>query len=363
MMSYLWILLLGSLLATSAKAQETDPEEEAAASIVTTPAGVTEAEANLEDGTDDTSKKEESNGEPGPEEKNENSEVVEGQVNAGAGHPEEENATIVTPEATPAPDHLVPEPADPTDEVEGSETPAAGDERHQTPAADDKEEATATPVEEGGLSPTVGDTEQGTPAAGDAEEPTNQEPTVFPEVVVPTADVAGKPAPTIAEGEPEDKEPEVSDPAVEDEQKEPSVPAVEEDQTVSEGGPGVRRIIPLPTVEAVVPDSEVKPAFNLEDALGEGPKEDANGANAFAAGSTEDANKPQAQEGSSNSLTGILCTVGVALVGAVTGYFTYQKKKLCFKNRQEADPEAARKADAAEANSDPQVLSNLLKSS
>lgn len=39
-------------------------------------------------------------------------------------------------------------------------------------------------------------------------------------------------------------------------------------------------------------------------------------------------------EGSSSSVAGILATVGVALVAAAVGYFTYQKKKLCFKNRQ-----------------------------
>ncbi|XP_008279280.1 CD99 antigen-like protein 2 [Stegastes partitus] len=76
---------------------------------------------------------------------------------------------------------------------------------------------------------------------------------------------------------------------------------------------------------------------------------------------TED--KPEVKESGSGSLAGILSAVGVAAVGAVTGYFTYQKKKLCFKNRQEADPEAAHKADAAEAQSDPQVLSTLLNSS
>lgn len=36
----------------------------------------------------------------------------------------------------------------------------------------------------------------------------------------------------------------------------------------------------------------------------------------------------------SGSLAGILCAIGVAAVGAVTGYFTYQRKQLCFKNRQ-----------------------------
>ncbi|XP_077584616.1 uncharacterized protein LOC144204477 isoform X2 [Stigmatopora nigra] len=69
------------------------------------------------------------------------------------------------------------------------------------------------------------------------------------------------------------------------------------------------------------------------------------------------------EESGSGSLAAILCAVGVAVVGAVAAYFTYQKKKLCFKNLHDDDPEAARKADTTEAQSDPQVLSNLLNSS
>ncbi|XP_005918395.1 uncharacterized protein si:ch211-39i22.1 isoform X3 [Haplochromis burtoni] len=71
----------------------------------------------------------------------------------------------------------------------------------------------------------------------------------------------------------------------------------------------------------------------------------------------------QPQKASSSSLAAILSAIVVSAVGAIAGYFTYQQKKLCFKNRQEADPEAPHKADAAEARSDPQVLSNLLNSS
>ncbi|KAL3970087.1 potassium voltage-gated channel Shaw-related subfamily C member 4 [Sarotherodon galilaeus] len=69
------------------------------------------------------------------------------------------------------------------------------------------------------------------------------------------------------------------------------------------------------------------------------------------------------KQASSGSLAAILSVIVVSAVGAIAGYFTYQQKKLCFKNRQEADPEAPHKADAAEARSDPQVLSNLLNSS
>lgn len=36
-------------------------------------------------------------------------------------------------------------------------------------------------------------------------------------------------------------------------------------------------------------------------------------------------------EGSAGPLAGIISAVGVALVGAASSYFAYQKKKLCFK--------------------------------
>lgn len=36
-------------------------------------------------------------------------------------------------------------------------------------------------------------------------------------------------------------------------------------------------------------------------------------------------------EAGSGKVAGILGAIGVALVGAASGYFAYQKKKLCFK--------------------------------
>lgn len=38
-----------------------------------------------------------------------------------------------------------------------------------------------------------------------------------------------------------------------------------------------------------------------------------------------------ATEAGSGTLAGIISAVGVALVGAASSYFAYQKKKLCFK--------------------------------
>lgn len=38
-----------------------------------------------------------------------------------------------------------------------------------------------------------------------------------------------------------------------------------------------------------------------------------------------------AAEAGSGPIAGIISAIGVALVGAASGYFAYQKKKLCFK--------------------------------
>ncbi|XP_036397257.1 CD99 molecule isoform X1 [Megalops cyprinoides] len=66
------------------------------------------------------------------------------------------------------------------------------------------------------------------------------------------------------------------------------------------------------------------------------------------------------QEGGSGQIAGIVSAVGVAIIGAASSYFAYQKKKLCFKI-QGGDPESANKDSGTQA--EPQVLSNLLKSS
>ncbi|XP_042613409.1 CD99 antigen-like [Cyprinus carpio] len=56
------------------------------------------------------------------------------------------------------------------------------------------------------------------------------------------------------------------------------------------------------------------------------------------------------------ALTAIISSVGVAVLSAVSSYFAYQKKKLCFKIQGESGKNRG-------TRSDPQVLSNLLRSS
>ncbi|XP_077102955.1 CD99 molecule isoform X2 [Siphateles boraxobius] len=60
------------------------------------------------------------------------------------------------------------------------------------------------------------------------------------------------------------------------------------------------------------------------------------------------------------AMAAIISSVGVALLGAVSSYFAYQKKKLCFKVQGGEDPESGKNHGT---QSDPQVLSNLLRSS
>ncbi|XP_051799408.1 CD99 molecule isoform X1 [Acanthochromis polyacanthus] len=70
------------------------------------------------------------------------------------------------------------------------------------------------------------------------------------------------------------------------------------------------------------------------------------------------ADQPPAEAGS-GQIAGIASAIGVALLGAASSYFAYQKKKLCFKLQGGADPESGKGHHGT--NSDPQVFSNLLR--
>ncbi|KAG7315951.1 hypothetical protein KOW79_020817 [Hemibagrus wyckioides] len=69
--------------------------------------------------------------------------------------------------------------------------------------------------------------------------------------------------------------------------------------------------------------------------------------------------QPKAAEG--GQMAGIISAVAVAVFGAASSYFAYQKKKLCFKVQGGTDPESGRNQSGTQ--SDPQAFSNLLRSS
>ncbi|XP_061834200.1 CD99 molecule isoform X3 [Nerophis lumbriciformis] len=69
----------------------------------------------------------------------------------------------------------------------------------------------------------------------------------------------------------------------------------------------------------------------------------------------------QPQEAGSGAIAGIASAIGVAILGAASSYFAYQKKKLCFKIQGGADPERGKGHHGTQSN--PQVFSNLLNTS
>ncbi|TRZ02347.1 hypothetical protein DNTS_019000 [Danionella cerebrum] len=73
-----------------------------------------------------------------------------------------------------------------------------------------------------------------------------------------------------------------------------------------------------------------------------------------------DGSVSESSDSGSGTVVGVVCGIAVAAVGAIAGYFTYQKKKLCFRS-QRGDPEIAKEENGTQ--SDPQVLSTLLDSS
>ncbi|XP_053184112.1 CD99 antigen-like protein 2 isoform X2 [Scomber japonicus] len=355
MMSYLWILLLGSLLAGSAKAQDdAAPEENTAAPESPTSESDTAPESEGGEGSDHNA--EELQPTVKETESADDAEAVtpadEGAVTPADADKEQDTPVDADKEQdTPADADAEPE----TPKDEGAVTPADGNAGAVTPAADTEAEAT-TPAQDPApaADPEVKEPETGEPAE---EQPaSNTEAPPVQEEDGSEGDTKLAADPTVADN--------VEEPAGPTADAKPTVP-VDEDKIVPDTEKGVDVLVP--TVKVDLPNVDL--GLNLEDALPEGNAVDKNarkgkslGSNAQAAEATGDADKPEAQESSSGSIAGILSAIVVAAVGAVAGYFTYQKKKLCFKDRQ-ADPEAARKADAVEAQSDPQVLSNLLNSS
>ncbi|XP_045909906.1 cell surface glycoprotein 1 isoform X1 [Micropterus dolomieu] len=333
MMSYLWILLLGSLLAAGAKAQdEVAVEEEASGTPV--------PEVGAAPGV---------NGEPATDEET---------------HHTAEDPTPAVSEPTTKPTIVeVNESVDPADGAAEQTTPADGYTEPVTPADGDAQPT--TPAVEGSdpVTPADGDAEPTTPAV-EGSDPVTPDDGGTDQVTPAAAATTQEPAPeettlstgtTLAqESGHNDEATPTTDPAAEDNEKQPT--DVDRVESVTRHA-----------VQGAAPNENTDVGLNLNKVTSE-PNPAKPGKSRIyesgpqAAGAIGDADQPKTQGASSGSLAGIVSAIAVAVVGAVVGYFTYQKKKLCFKNRQEQDPEAARKADP-EAQSNPQVLSNLLNSS
>lgn len=325
MMSYLWILLLGSLLATHAKAQDDIiPTVEPSIETPTSKADVEVIDQhNLEEAVTATEEVLQPEPTADPE-----TELIQ-----------EANAADVStePVATDAPAGEEGESASPTT----GETEAIISEAATTTQAadseDDAPEATETAVNEEEQPTTNANT---TPA---------QDKSGLHDIITTVGLETNEEAPT--------------DPSANEESSTDDFTTFTDETVTMNPGFNIEK---TSTAEQETHGSnqETHVKGRMGPQLNSAPlsKEERKDEDVSALGASGSDDK-QSQKASSSSLAAILSAIVVSAVGAIAGYFTYQQKKLCFKNRQEADPEAPHKADAAEARSDPQVLSNLLNSS
>ncbi|XP_039456133.1 CD99 antigen-like protein 2 isoform X2 [Oreochromis aureus] len=313
MMSYLWILLLGSLLATHAKAQDDIiPTVEPSIETPTSKADVEVIDQhNLEEAVTATEEVLQPEPTADPE-----TELIQ-----------EANAADVStePVATDAPAGEEGESASPTT---GETEPVISEAPTTTQAADSEDDAPET------TQTAVNEEEQPTTNANTTPA---QDKSGLHDIITTVGLEANEEAPT--------------DPSANEESSTDDFTTFADETVTMNPGFNIEKTsIAEQETHGSNQDTPVKsrmgPQLNSVSALG-------------ASGSDDQ----QSQKASSSSLAAILSAIVVSAVGAIAGYFTYQQKKLCFKNRQEADPEAPHKADAAEARSDPQVLSNLLNSS
>ncbi|XP_019208812.1 CD99 antigen-like protein 2 isoform X6 [Oreochromis niloticus] len=314
MMSYLWILLLGSLLATHAKAQDDIiPTVEPSIETPTSKADVEVIDQhNLEEAVTATEEVLQPEPTADPE-----TELIQ-----------EANAADVStePVATDAPAGEEGESASPTT----GETEAIISEAATTTQAadseDDAPEATQTAVNEEEQPTTNANT---TPA---------QDKSGLHDIITTVGLETNEEAPT--------------DPSANEESSTDDFTTFADETVTMNPGFNIEK--------TSIAEQETHGSNQETHVKGRMGPQLNSGVSALGASGSDD---KQSQKASSSSLAAILSAIVVSAVGAIAGYFTYQQKKLCFKNRQEADPEAPHKADAAEARSDPQVLSNLLNSS
>uniref|UniRef100_A0A1A8R3J4 Si:ch211-39i22.1 n=1 Tax=Nothobranchius rachovii TaxID=451742 RepID=A0A1A8R3J4_9TELE len=363
MMSYLWILLLGSLLASRATAQEEDdpvPEISDDAEV-----SLDDAEAEMEAVNTDAEEPQ-----------------LDEELDPAADDPE--TPEVMTPTAS---DPEVAPPAGDGDPEEGSEetntdaadAPVEGEEEETTTITADLPgdigEEISTTAEPDPLETTAPTEEENLEASGEAATPTPAD-----EQIVTTTTTAilleqeisttttPLPFPVVPVGEAEQTT--ITPTTTLSTTTTPSTPA----PTPALRTTAEAKEIPLVT-EAPSDPEEVTPASGADesaivvkyaDQVEEKVLNPVKDPRKIFASLPDDAashNTPETDETSSKPLAAVLSGIVVSAVGAVAAYFTYQKKKLCFKNRQEADPEAGNKgekADPAEAKSNPEALAPLV---
>ncbi|XP_048050775.1 translation initiation factor IF-2 isoform X2 [Megalobrama amblycephala] len=349
MMSYLWIFVLGSLIVTGVKMQEDGVEgaENAESPGDDLPSAVPDEDNTASEDLPPDSKDESlSDAEPGDAEPTPEKPVEEVVDEAAAPAETEAEQTDsesdVVEDEQPTPPAAAEEPVEEdapaeTDEGDADKTeadpPAVETEQENTP-----EEATGEVTEEPAQEePDEGEADTGETDAGEAD--AGEADTG--ETDVGETDVGETDVGETDVGETDVGETDVGE--TDADEAEPSV--VPED--------------PVDVDVAVKVNADV---FDLSDALNGDTEIEMGDADKHSSGqgkarSAEAASEPK--DSGSGTVVGVVCGIAVAAVGAITGYFTYQKKKLCFKV-QRGDPESAKEENGTQ--SEPQVLSTLLNS-
>ncbi|XP_036431622.1 acidic repeat-containing protein isoform X2 [Colossoma macropomum] len=315
MMSCLWILVFGSLIAM--QGGKVAASEEDGADVTPAPA---------EDPDLDSAPSEDGSAEAGTPA------LAEDTASEEAGTTETPSSETEGQQSDPEPTDSAPDSAadPPSTEEPQTDPPVTADD-----SADDETDPPVTPADNSAddeTDPPV------TPADDSADDETD--PPVTPEN--DSADDETDPPVTPADDSADD---ETEAPETDD--------SVDESVITEEGGRSIHAEGPAGN------------GLDLSDALdteGQAENDQPTGDNnAHSAGAKAEPNDGNESKGSrSGTVAGVVASFGVAIIGAVTGYFAYLKKKLCFK-AQGRDPERAKEENGAQ--SDPQVLSNLLKSS
>ncbi|XP_016342771.1 translation initiation factor IF-2-like isoform X6 [Sinocyclocheilus anshuiensis] len=246
-------------------------------------------------------------------------------------------------------DDLAPEDSTIPDEAADAEEPAE-EPAPEDPAEEAVDEA-AAPAEPEDTNPETDAATKDQPATEDAEEtaaaPSAEEEPAGEEA---EAEITPEEAPDDAEEEPAQEEAEggEADADADTEADSTTVPEepVEPAVAVEDNSAGFDLSDAL--------EKELQPEDPVKTELGDADQHSSGQGRARSAGAVSEPN-----DSGSGTVVGVVCGIAVAAVGAIIGYFTYQKKKLCFKV-QRGDPESAKEENGTQSH---EVLSTLLKSS
>uniref|UniRef100_A0A1A8D9N4 Si:ch211-39i22.1 n=1 Tax=Nothobranchius kadleci TaxID=1051664 RepID=A0A1A8D9N4_NOTKA len=364
MMSYLWILLLGSLLASRATAQEEDGP---------VPEISDDAEVSLDDAEAETEAVNTDAEEP----------QLDEELEPAADDPETPEAMTPTasdPEVAPPAGDGDPEEESEETNTDAADAPVEGEEEETTTITADLPadigEEISTTAEPEPLETTAPTEEENPEASGEAATPTPADEqvvtTTTTTAILPEQEISTTTTPPPFPVVPvrEAKQTTITPTTTPSTTTTPPTPAPTPTLTTTAE---VKEI--LVVTEAPSDPEEVTPASgadettfidNYADQVEEkvlNPVKDSRKIFASLPLDAASHDTPETDETSSKPLAAVLSGIVVSAVGAVAAYFTYQKKKLCFKNRQEADPEAGNKgekADPAEAKSNPEALAPLV---